>query len=454
MAKFLSTVSRYQRTGQVSSARSGTSIPGEGNTLTTTKRSTAKSTNKTKKTTRSVAKSTASAKSTAKSKSKQTSAKKAVSKKSASKTTPRKVTTTKVVAKKTVAKKTVAKKTVAKKAVAKKTVAKKAVAKKTVAKKTVAKKAVAKKAVAKKVAPKNETKKTSSSKVTKTAAARKAEAKGSTRVSTVSKLKAVKGGGKPSTEGQKKISIAEKLSTSHLVKKHPRTTAPKGRRGLKLVKKGPIKVPATKISRSDSYSSDSKVVTGRFSFTEEESKPLVVAKGPVENSEEARSGAPMMIFKTGDKIVYPGHGVGEIEAIRSTVLDGQEHHIYNITILESGMKVMVPVSQAMAVGIRKIIDKRAIDEVFTILRDRDFKIDTQTWNRRFREYSQKIKTGSVFEIAIVLRDLSVLSVDKELSFGEKKMLDMAESLLVSEIALARSRPHDKVAGELRALFTS
>jgi CarD family transcriptional regulator len=221
-----------------------------------------------------------------------------------------------------------------------------------------------------------------------------------------------------------------------------------------LVKKGPIKVPATKISRSDSYSSDSKVVTGRFSFTEEESKPLVVAKGPVENSEEARSGAPMMIFKTGDKIVYPGHGVGEIEAIRSTVLDGQEHHIYNITILESGMKVMVPVSQAMAVGIRKIIDKRAIDEVFTILRDRDFKIDTQTWNRRFREYSQKIKTGSVFEIAIVLRDLSVLSVDKELSFGEKKMLDMAESLLVSEIALARSRPHDKVAGELRALFTS
>ena len=412
--------------------------------MTTTKRSTAKSAIKTKKTTRSAAKSTASAKSSAKSKSKQTAAKKAATKKSASKTTPKKVTTTKAVAKKAVAKKTVAKKTVAKKTVAKKTVAKKTVAKKTVAKKT----------VAKKVAPKNEAKKTSSSKVTKTAAARKLEAKGSKRVSTVSKLKAVKGGGKSSTEGQKKISIAEKLSTSHLVKKHPRTPAAKGRRGLKLVKKGPIKVPATKISRSDSYSSDSKVVTGRFSFAEEESKPLVVAKGPVENSEETRSGAPLMIFKTGDKIVYPGHGVGEIEAIRSTVLDGQEHHIYNITILESGMKVMVPVSQAMAVGIRKIIDKRAIDEVFTILRDRDFKIDTQTWNRRFREYSQKIKTGSVFEIAIVLRDLSVLSVDKELSFGEKKMLDMAESLLVSEIALARSRPHEKVAGELRALFTS
>jgi CarD family transcriptional regulator len=116
------------------------------------------------------------------------------------------------------------------------------------------------------------------------------------------------------------------------------------------------------------------------------------------------------------------------------------------------MKVMVPLSQASSVGLRKIIDKRAIDQVYEILKDRDFKIDTQTWNRRFREYSQKIKTGSVYEIAIVLRDLSVLSEDKELSFGEKKMLDMAESLLVSEIAIAKARPHDKIVGELRELF--
>jgi CarD family transcriptional regulator len=116
------------------------------------------------------------------------------------------------------------------------------------------------------------------------------------------------------------------------------------------------------------------------------------------------------------------------------------------------MKVMVPVSQATSVGLRRIVDKKEIDRVFDILRDRDFKIDTQTWNRRFREYSQKIKTGSVYEIAIVLRDLSVLSADKELSFGEKKMLDMAEALLVSEIAIARARPADKVVGELRALF--
>ena len=183
-------------------------------------------------------------------------------------------------------------------------------------------------------------------------------------------------------------------------------------------------------------------------------KPVLAVRQAVEKVVEVAVAKPVSAinFKMGDKIVYPGHGVGEIEGVRTHVLGGQEHHIYNIKILDSGMKVMVPVSQAAAVGLRRIIDKKAIDTVYDILRDRNFKIDTQTWNRRFREYSQKIKTGSVFEIAVVLRDLSVLSVDKELSFGEKKMLDMAEALLVSEIAIAKARPHDKVAGELRSLF--
>ncbi len=157
-------------------------------------------------------------------------------------------------------------------------------------------------------------------------------------------------------------------------------------------------------------------------------------------------------FKVGDKIVYPGHGVGEITALKSRTIAGTEQQFFDITIAETGMKIMVPVSQSESVGLRKVIDRRAIEKVYAILRSRDFKIDTQTWNRRFREYSQKIKTGSVFEIAEVMRDLSVLSIDKELSFGEKKMLDTAQSLLVSEIAIAKARTHDKVMGELRELF--
>lgn len=157
-------------------------------------------------------------------------------------------------------------------------------------------------------------------------------------------------------------------------------------------------------------------------------------------------------FREGDKVVYPGHGVGVINGIQTRAIGGTEVQIYDITIVESGMKIMVPVPQAESVGLRRVVDKKQVEQVYKILRDRNFKIDTQTWNRRFREYSQKIKTGSLYEIAEVLRDLSVLGADKQLSFGEKKMLDMAQSLLVSEIAIAKSRTPDKVVGELREIF--
>lgn len=262
-----------------------------------------------------------------------------------------------------------------------------------------------------------------------------------------------------------KSSLAERLVAARGVKtaaKTPVVVAPAAPKvNLKLVAKGVAKVAVSKITRSEPTSPlhhrdvhhnhhSTKVISAKFGS--EGGSSGVISSRPVVESKSGDSSSDPTSFKTGDKIVYPGHGVGEIEGVRVTNLGGDVHHIYNIKILESGMKVMVPVSQAQSVGLRKIIDKKAIDEVYEILRDRDFKIDTQTWNRRFREYSQKIKTGSVFEIAIVLRDLSVLSADKELSFGEKKMLDMAESLLVSEIAIAKARPHDKIVGELRSLF--
>ena len=161
-------------------------------------------------------------------------------------------------------------------------------------------------------------------------------------------------------------------------------------------------------------------------------------------------------FKVGDMVVYPGHGVGKISALSSSTIGGSEQHFFDILFGDEsgnkGMKIKVPVIQAQAVGLRRVVDKKAVDKVYRILKDRKCKVDTQTWNRRFREYSQKIKTGSVFEIAEVLRDLSVLSVDKELSFGEKRMLDTAQSLLVSEIAVAKARTHEKVMGEIQALF--
>lgn len=156
-------------------------------------------------------------------------------------------------------------------------------------------------------------------------------------------------------------------------------------------------------------------------------------------------------FKVGDKIVYPGHGVGTIEVICAKHIAGTEQKFLDIKIHETGMKVLVPITQSTSVGLRRVIDKKSVDKVYTILKMRNVKIDTQTWNRRFREYSNKIKTGSVFEIAEVLRDLTILSLGKELSFGEKKMFDTAQSLLVSEIAVAKARPTDKVMNELQEL---
>lgn len=141
-------------------------------------------------------------------------------------------------------------------------------------------------------------------------------------------------------------------------------------------------------------------------------------------------------FKVGDHAVYPGHGVGRISSIEYKEILGTKHEFYSVLIIETGMKIMIPAANIKSVGLRPLISKEEALKVVGILKDKNVKIDTQTWNRRYRDYMEKIKTGSVFEIAEVLRDLYVLKVDKELSFGEKKMLDTAKNLLLKELNLA------------------
>lgn len=164
--------------------------------------------------------------------------------------------------------------------------------------------------------------------------------------------------------------------------------------------------------------------------------------------------AKKLEFKEGDKVVYPAHGVGEVDSIQNRKVSGAEQQFYMITIIETGMKIMVPLSQAVTVGLRRVVDSRTVDEVYDILRDKNVTVDTQTWNRRYREYSQKIKTGSVLEIARVIRDLSVLKVDKELSFGERRMLDTAQGLLVKELSIAKASTEKKIRAELEQLCLS
>ena len=97
-------------------------------------------------------------------------------------------------------------------------------------------------------------------------------------------------------------------------------------------------------------------------------------------------------------------------------------------------------------------DHKAADDVFNILKERSISVDSTTWNRRYREYMEKIKTGSIFEVAEVLRDLYLLKHDKDLSFGERKMLDTAKALLVKELSIARDMAEDEVEAEFTQIF--
>ena len=160
------------------------------------------------------------------------------------------------------------------------------------------------------------------------------------------------------------------------------------------------------------------------------------------------------MFKVGEKVVYPAHGVGVIEGVQTKVISGSERKFYMLRIIDSDMTIMIPTENVQSVGLRRIIGKDMVTKVYKILRDKKVEIDQQTWNRRYREYTEKIKTGSVLEIAKVLRDLFVLKGDKELSFGERKMLDTARNLLVKELAIAKAHTEEKIMEELRGIFAS
>ncbi len=159
-----------------------------------------------------------------------------------------------------------------------------------------------------------------------------------------------------------------------------------------------------------------------------------------------------MIFRVGDLAVYPAHGVGRIESIEAKELYGQNQHFYIMRILENNMVIMIPTQNAEHVGLREIVREEEVPKIFKILKAKNIEFDNQTWNRRYREYMEKIKTGSVYEVAEVLRDLFLLRVDKELSFGERKMLDTAKNLLVKEISIAKKVNEEKVEKDIQRIF--
>ncbi len=159
-------------------------------------------------------------------------------------------------------------------------------------------------------------------------------------------------------------------------------------------------------------------------------------------------------FKVGDKAVYPDQGVAEVIRIEEKDIGGNRQRFYVLRVLDTDRKIMVPVSNASAVGLRQVINEQEIDEIFDILKERTIAFDNQTWNRRYRGFMDKIKTGSIYDVAEVLRDLYRLKTDKQLSFGERRMLDKARGLIVKEIAIAREQTEENVKTEIESIFVS
>ncbi|MDI6686654.1 MAG: CarD family transcriptional regulator [Desulfobacterales bacterium] len=158
-------------------------------------------------------------------------------------------------------------------------------------------------------------------------------------------------------------------------------------------------------------------------------------------------------FKVGDLAVYPAHGVGRIEAIESRVVNDEKHDFYIMKVLENDMVIMIPIWNIESVRLRDIISKQEVAKVYDIIRqDQESLINNQTWNRRYREYMDKIKTGSIYDVAEVFRDLYFIKVTKDLSFGERKLFDTATSLLVSELSIAANTNEETIMSKIESLF--
>lgn len=161
----------------------------------------------------------------------------------------------------------------------------------------------------------------------------------------------------------------------------------------------------------------------------------------------------MLQFQVGDKAVYPAQGVAEVVGIDTKEIGGKLISFYVLRVLDSDMRILVPVDKAHEVGLRRVASNDEIEEVFDILRDKEVHLDKQTWNRRYRGFMEKIKTGSLFEVAEVFRDLYRLKSTKTLSFGERRMLDTAKSLIVKELSIARNWTEQRVEKELDKVFS-
>lgn len=141
----------------------------------------------------------------------------------------------------------------------------------------------------------------------------------------------------------------------------------------------------------------------------------------------------MLIFSVGDKVIYPNQGIGVIEDIQQENYFGQDFRVYHLRILSNDTLVMVPSSNAEEIGIRKLVSLKKVEKIYDFMRNGVVDV-SMNWKGRYKEHVSLMKTGSILDMAIVLKGLYYLNLIKPLSFREKKMMEKAKKLLVTEIS--------------------
>jgi CarD family transcriptional regulator len=157
------------------------------------------------------------------------------------------------------------------------------------------------------------------------------------------------------------------------------------------------------------------------------------------------------VFNIGDRVVYPMHGAGVIESIEEKEILGVRNKYYVMKMPVGEMKVMIPTDSILRVGLREVIDKDMIAEVFKVLRNHNGKMSSN-WNRRYRDHLEKIKSGDILEVAEVVRNLTLRDREKGLSTGERKMLESARQILISELLLVQGIDQNEVINALEEIF--
>jgi CarD family transcriptional regulator len=163
----------------------------------------------------------------------------------------------------------------------------------------------------------------------------------------------------------------------------------------------------------------------------------------------------MKSLKIGDKVIYPNQGLGVIEAIREEAYDGQLFMVFHLRIISNNTLVTVPSATALEIGIRRPVTNGSIRKLYEYMGNGDIDV-TSDWKGRYKEHLNLMKSGTLFDMATVLKSLYYLSLQKPLSFREKKMMEKAKELIVSEISLAAAAPsakvEEKILGSLSRCF--